>query len=71
MVPADQDWDFIARQVVIIRDILFGNPRLADMGWLEESRGRNAIAGGFQGQRQWTDWLPNGDFAEAIVHLDL
>ena len=67
VVPADQDWDFIARQVVIIRDILFGNPRLADMGWLEESRGRNAIAGGFQGQRQWTDWLPNGDFAEAIL----
>ena len=67
VVPADEDWDFIARQVVIIRDILFGNPKLAEMGWLEESRGRNAIAGGFQGQRQWTDWLPNGDFAEAIM----
>ena len=67
LVPADEDWDFIARQVVIIRDILFGNPKLAEMGWLEESRGRNAIAGGFQGQRQWTDWLPNGDFAEAIM----
>ena len=67
VVPADEDWDFIARQVVIIRDILFGNPKLAEMGWLEESRGRNAIAGGFQGQRQWTDWLPNGDFAEAII----
>lgn len=67
VVPADEDWDFIARQVVIIRDILFGNPKLAEMGWLEESRGRNAIAGGFQGQRQWTDWLPNGDFAEAVI----
>lgn len=67
VIPADQDWDFIARQVVIIRDILFGNSKLAEMGWLEESRGRNAIAGGFQGQRQWTDWLPNGDFAEAIL----
>lgn len=67
VVPADEGWDFIARQVVIIRDILFGNPKLAEMGWLEESRGRNAIAGGFQGQRQWTDWLPNGDFAEAII----
>ena len=67
VVPADQDWDFIARQVVIIRDILFGNPKLAEMGWLEEARGHNAIAGGFQGQRQWTDWLPNGDFAEAIL----
>ncbi|WP_442779653.1 L-fucose isomerase [Collinsella ureilytica] len=67
VVPADEDWDFIAKQAVIVRDILFGNQRLADLGWLEEARGHNAIAGGFQGQRQWTDWLPNGDFVEAIM----
>lgn len=67
VVPADQDWDFIAKQAVIIRDILFGNEKLAEMGWKEEARGRNAIAGGFQGQRQWTDWLPNGDFTEAMM----
>lgn len=67
VIPADKDWEFIAKQTLIIRDILFGNPALADIGWEEEARGRNAISGGFQGQRQWTDWLPNGDFAEAIL----
>jgi L-fucose isomerase len=67
VVPADEDWSFIAKQALIIRDILYGNEKLAELGWIEESRGRNAIAGGFQGQRQWTDWLPNGDFTEAIM----
>jgi len=52
---------------VIIRDIFFGNPKLAAMGWHEEALGKNAVAGGFQGQRHWTDWLPNGDFSEAIL----
>ena len=37
------------------------------MGWHEEALGRNAVVGGFQGQRQWTDWLPNADFTEAIM----
>lgn len=50
-----------------MRDILFGNPKLDEMGWHEEALGRNAVAGGFQGQRQWTDWLPNADFSEAIL----
>lgn len=67
VIEPDKDWEFIAKQAVIIRDILFGNEKLAELGWVEESRGRNAIAGGFQGQRQWTDWLPNGDFTEAIM----
>lgn len=67
VIPADQDWAFIAKQAIIIRDIMFGNEKLADLGWKEEARGRDAIAGGFQGQRQWTDWLPNGDFTEAIM----
>lgn len=67
VVPANKDWEFITKQAIIIRDILYGNKKLAEIGWEEESRGHNAIAGGFQGQRQWTDWLPNGDFTEAIM----
>ncbi|MBO5280664.1 MAG: L-fucose isomerase, partial [Clostridia bacterium] len=67
VVPADRDWEFIAKFTVIVKDILFGNPRLLEMGWKEESNGRNGIVGGFQGQRMWTDWLPNADFTEAIL----
>ena len=67
VVPADNDWEFIAKFSVIIKDILVGNPKLSELGWHEESLGRNGIVGGFQGQRQWTDWLPNGDFTEAIM----
>ncbi len=44
-----------------------GNPKLSEMGWHEESLGKNAIVGGFQGQRNRTDWLPNADFTEAIM----
>ena len=47
---------------------MVGNPRLAALGFVEESRGHNALAGGFQGQRHWTDFLPNGDFLEAILN---
>ena len=46
---------------------MIGNPRLAEMGYKEEAEGHNALAGGFQGQRQWTDHFPNGDFLEAIL----
>ena len=67
VVPADKDWEFIAKMTIIVRDILYGNPKLDEMGWHEEALGKNAIAGGFQGQRNWTDWLPNGDFTEAIL----
>ncbi|MDD6214593.1 MAG: L-fucose isomerase [Firmicutes bacterium] len=66
-VPADKDWEFITKFTIVIKDILFGNPKLKEMGWSEESLGRNAIVCGFQGQRMWTDWLPNGDFTEAIM----
>ena len=52
---------------LIMRDLLVGNPRLAEMGYGEEALGHDAIAGGFQGQRAWTDHLPNGDFTEAIL----
>ncbi len=64
----EESWEFCIKMTLIVRDILQGNPKLAEMGWLEESRGRNGILGGFQGQRQWTDWLPNGDFTEAILN---
>ena len=67
VIPADKDWEFIAKFTIIVKDILFGNPKLKEMGWSEESLGRNGIVGGFQGQRMWTDWLPNGDFTEAIM----
>ena len=52
---------------IIVKDILYGNPKLDEMGWHEEALGKNAIVGGFQGQRNWTDWLPNADFTEAIM----
>jgi len=48
--------------------MMVGNPKLVRMGFREEGLGRNAIAGGFQGQRQWTDFQPNGDFTEAILN---
>lgn len=67
VVPADKDWEFIAKMTLICRDLIFGNPILAEMGWKEEALGRNAIVGGFQGQRMWTDWLPNGDFTESLM----
>ena len=53
---------------MIARDLMIGNPRLAEIGFGEEALGHNAIAGGFQGQRQWTDHYPNGDFMEAILN---
>ena len=64
----EEQWEFCVKMILIIRDIMLGNPKLAEMGWHEESRGRNAIFGGFQGQRMWTDWLPNADFAESILN---
>lgn len=67
VVPADKDWEFIVKQTLVVRDIIYGNPKLDDLGWHEEALGRNGIVAGFQGQRQWTDWLPNGDFMEAIM----
>ena len=67
VVPADKDWEFIAKFSIIVRDILYGNKKLDDLGWHEEALGKNAVAGGFQGQRNWTDWLPNADFTEAIM----
>ncbi len=66
-VPPEEDWTFITKMTMVMRDILYGNPKLAELGWHEEALGKNAVAGGFQGQRNWTDWLPNADFTEAIM----
>lgn len=68
VVPPEKDWEFIVKMTLICRDIMLGNPKLNGMGWHEEALGRNAVAAGFQGQRMWTDWLPNGDFTEAIMN---
>jgi L-fucose isomerase len=64
----DDDWATVVRMFLITRDLLVGNPRLAELGHTEEAMGRNAILGGFQGQRAWTDHSPNGDFMEAILN---
>ena len=56
------------KMVMIGRDLMIGNPKLAEMGFVEESCGHNAIAGGFQGQRQWTDHFPNGDVMESLLN---
>ena len=63
----DADWEFVVKMTLIIRDLMHGNPKLREMGFKEEAIGHNALAAGFQGQRQWTDWKPNGDFTEALL----
>ncbi|MCL2650672.1 MAG: L-fucose isomerase [Candidatus Azobacteroides sp.] len=64
----DKDWEFIVKMTLIVRDLMIGNPKLKELGFGEEALGHNAIAAGFQGQRQWTDFYPNGDFTEAIMN---
>lgn len=64
----DEDWKFVVKMALIARDLMVGNPRLDELGYGEEALGHNAIAAGFQGQRQWTDHFPNGDFMEAILN---
>ncbi|TXK75163.1 L-fucose isomerase [Paenibacillus sp. N3.4] len=64
----DQDWETVVKMSLIVRDLMVGNPRLADLDFGEEALGHNAILSGFQGQRHWTDHFPNGDFLEAILN---
>ncbi|MDR1119185.1 MAG: L-fucose isomerase [Bifidobacteriaceae bacterium] len=61
-------WDYVTKMALIARDLMTGNPVLAEAGWGEEALGHNAIAAGFQGQRQWTDFRPNGDFMETMLN---
>ncbi len=64
----DWEWEMVVKMTIIARDLMIGNPKLAKLGYGEEALGHNAIAAGFQGQRQWTDHLPNGDFMEAMLN---
>ena len=63
----DSEWEISVKMALIARDMMVGNHRLTEMGYAEEGQGHNAIAAGFQGQRQWTDYRPNADFLEAIL----
>ena len=63
----EEAWEFVVKMMVIIKDLMNGNKNLPE-GCEEEMVGHNAIAAGFQGQRQWTDFYPNGDFAEALCN---
>lgn len=61
-------WETVVKMALIARDLMVGNPQLANMGFGEEALGHHALLAGFQGQRQWTDHFPNGDFMEAILN---
>lgn len=63
----DSQWETVVKMAIIARDLMVGNPRLRELGFGEEANGHNALLSGFQGQRQWTDHMPNGDFLEAIL----
>lgn len=64
----EKQWETSIKMAIIARDLMVGNERLEEIGYKEESEGHNAILSGFQGQRQWTDFMPNGDFMEAILN---
>lgn len=63
----EKDWEFVVKMMCIIKDLMNGNANLPE-GCEEEMSGHNAIAAGFQGQRQWTDFYPNCDFPEALLN---
>ena len=64
----DWEWEIVVKMTLIMRDLMIGNPKLKEAGFGEEAHGHNAIAGGFQGQRQWTDYYPNGDYSETMLN---
>lgn len=64
----EYEWETVVKMTQIVRDLMAGNPKLAELGFTEESMGHHAIVSGFQGQRQWTDHSPNGDFLESILN---
>ena len=66
-IQKDAEWETCVKMAIIARDLMVGNPELKKLGFGEEAMGHNAILSGFQGQRQWTDHMPNGDFLEAIL----
>ncbi|MBB6693843.1 L-fucose isomerase [Cohnella xylanilytica] len=64
----ERNWETVVKMALIVRDLMVGNPKLAEMGHEEEAYGYNAIASGFQGQREWTDHFPSADFLEAVLN---
>jgi L-fucose isomerase len=64
----DEEWKMVVKMALIAKDLMIGNPKLKKIDRDEEALGHNAIAAGFQGQRQWTDHFPNGDFLETILN---
>jgi L-fucose isomerase len=64
----EYEWEMVVKMTMIARDLMLGNPALKQLGFGEEALGHHAIVAGFQGQRQWTDHFPNGDFLEAILN---
>lgn len=64
----EKQLEFSVKMTIIARDLMIGNPKLAELGFEEEAEGHFAIASGFQGQRQWTDYYPNGDFMETMLN---
>ncbi len=64
----DEAWVTSVKMALAVRDLMIGNPELAAKGFPEEALGHNAILAGFQGQRQWTDHFPNGDFLETVLN---
>jgi|GEM_PF-82789 len=64
----EKQWEFVVKMFMIGRDLMQGNPRLAELGFEEEAVGHHALVAGFQGQRQWTDHFPNGDFMETFLN---
>ncbi|QSF44059.1 L-fucose isomerase [Paenibacillus tianjinensis] len=64
----EKQWETCVKMTLIARDLMVGNPKLAELGFEEEANGHNALVGGFQGQRHWTDHFPNGDFMETLLN---
>lgn len=62
------DWEISIKMALIVRDLMVGNKQLDRKGFKEESEGHNALIAGFQGQREWTDFMPNGDVMESILN---
>lgn len=64
----EENWEVVVKMALIGRDLMVGNEKLAEAGYEEEALGHNAILSGFQGQRQWTDHFPNGDYMETMLN---
>lgn len=64
----EAQWDYVTKMVLVGRDLMIGNPKLKELGFAEEAAGHHALVAGFQGQRQWTDYKPNGDLLETLLN---